>query len=579
MKLNKSNAIFRNMTQRFLSLVFFKSLKILHLILFLIIIMILFLCAQGFLGIINSNELQRENTQLFNTAFNYIKSIDSLHLNLLYIKENYLKRVMQLSDSSSLDYTFKSIDSNLQEIQKISQATSNTRNGEITSEPEKDLVLAIEELKKIAYGADTKENFLECENIVSRAIKDLNNVRVQVQESSYNILTESKNINESQKNILIIVLIIGFIVAASIGGIINLSISWPLREIIKSARLLATGDFSQNIISFGCRESNDVGTELNISIKSLRILIGNINDESDKIAIASENLKLAAKNSGRSADEVAGAMRTLSDASLNQTDRANQTVLKTKTLGNMVRKISSDTIDISNMSEHISVSAQSGQSITNEVSKEINQLYISTNEINDIVKNFLKATDEIGEITSEIEDITNEITLLSLNASIESARAGEHGKGFSVVATATGKLAERCRIAAQTIGARINQLGESTNTVVSFMEREISSVADGKKLTDEAAITFSGIFNELKTVLSGITKITESIRDMDKHNDEMFNEVMNIALITETNMAHTEEISGITEEQLSTAMTLTSHADHLLLIANEMKQATKIFKV
>jgi methyl-accepting chemotaxis protein len=499
---------------------------------------------------------------------------------LLFIKENYLKRILDLSDTSSLEYTFKSIDTNMQEIQKISQSTSaNTRIGEIINEPEKDLALAIEELKSKSMAANTTDEYLVCEGIVSRAIKDLNNIKLQVQESSYNISTESKNISESRRNTLAYILFIGFVFAIAVSIIIHLSISWPLREIITSVRQIAVGNFTQEIIPFGCREANDVVKELNISITSLRSLIGKINTASENIMVASETLKIAANDSGRSADEVAHAMRELSEASLNQTGCANQTVLKTKSLGNMVKTISSETKNISMMSEDISSSAQNGQSITNKVSDEINQLYHSTNEINNIIKDFQTSTKEIGNISDEIQEITDEITLLSLNAAIESARAGIHGKGFSIVANATGKLAERCRTAAQIINDRVTQMGERTFNTAKFMEQEIRKINDGRILADQAATTFDGIFNELKTVLSSISDIANSIQEMNLKNDEMFNEVMNIASISENNMIQTKDVSAITDKQSATAQMLTLHAENLMIISDEMKQTTKIFKI
>ena len=570
----------RKMIILLLSFSFLKKIRIFHLILSVIAVMVIFAAIQGYIVLEYIDSQQKVNQMMFNSAVQFRNETDTLKSDLLFIRENYLKRMSQLTDSSSLDYTFHSIDSKLQNIEQITKNTSsNTRIAELVSDPSKNLADNIKKLKKLAYASDTKEDFLECETVLFQALKDIGNIQAQVQESSYNISTDNKKITQNQRNITILLSVCGTCFAVIIGMLINFSISWPIQEIIKAGRAMAAGDFSQNIIAFGCWESYEVVKELNISFKSLRSLISNLNEQSDQIAEASQNLKTAAKDSGNSAYEVAKAMQELAGATSNQTEQVSQTAHGIEKLGLIVREVSEQTLNIASSSEQVASSAQSGQKLTHDVANEINQIYFSTKEMGNVIQELDEATKLIAGIASEIREITDETSLLSLNASIEASRAGEHGKGFSVVAKAVGRLAERSREAAQRIDDLTVQMRDRGEQAVRLMESEIAIVEGGKNLAGKAATTFEGIFKELEMVLAKINHVAKAAKEMSADNEKAINAIANIAAISEESMASTEEVSASAEEQSAAAQEVTTLAENLFVISNEMKQAAKVFKV
>lgn len=563
-----------------LSFPFLKKIRIFHLILSVIAVMVVFAAIQGYIVLTYINSQQEVNQKMFNSAVQFRNETDTLKSDLLFIRENYLKRLSQLTDSSSLDYTFNSIDSKLQNIEQIAKSTSsNTRIAELVSDPSKNLADNVKKLKKLAYASDTKENFLECETVLFQALKDIGNIQAQVQESSYNISTDNKKITQKQRNITILLLVCGTCFAVIIGVLINFSISWPIQEIIKAGRAMAAGDFSQNINALGCRETYEVVKELNISLKSVRSLISNLNQESDQIAEASQNLKTAAKDSGNSAYEVAKAMQELASATSNQTEQVAQTANVIERLGLIVREVSEQTLNIASSSEQVASSAQSGQKLTHDVANEINQIYFAAKEMGNVILELDEATKLIADIASEIREITDETSLLSLNASIEASRAGEHGKGFSVVAKAVGKLAERSREAAQRIDDLTVQMRERGEQAVRLMESEIARVEGGKDLAGKATTTFEGIFKELETVLGKINHVAKAAKEMSVDNEKAITAIANIAAISEESMAGAEEVSASAEEQSAAAQEVTTLAENLFVISNEMKQAAKVFKV
>lgn len=438
---------------------------------------------------------------------------------------------------------------------------------------------AIDELEKLAFAADTTENYMDFENKLNDIMSNLTVIREGVQENLFKTAAFSKQTAQNQKIIVIIFLIASTFIALAIGLFSTVSISWPLREIVKSARSIAAGDFTQNIRTFGCKEAYEVVEELNTSLNSLRLLIGDINKESQRVAEASAELKTAAKESGRSAAEVSRAMEELARAALNQADQLSQTVQTVNILGEKVRQVSQETLDIASTSEQVANSAQDGRAVTNSVANEINEIYSVTKIIGEVIGELNETTQEIENITNEIREIADQTTLLTLNASIEAARAGEHGKGFSVVAIETGKLAERARNAAQTIADRTFLISEKAKQAVQLMAQGVVRVEEGKNLAGQATVTFEAIFNELKMILAKIDGVAKSAMEMSKHNEEVISAVTTIAAISEESMASTEEVSATAEAQTAAAQEVTASAENLLVISNEMKQTAAVFRI
>ncbi|MGE5582841.1 MAG: methyl-accepting chemotaxis protein [Bacillota bacterium] len=565
---------FRSLGLKLYSNPILKNIRIYYLILTIIAVMLIFIMVQGYLSITSIDTMQRTNQEIFNTSMRFSKEISVLKENLLFVKENYLKRLSALSDASALNYTFRAIDNNLQTIAALGKDTPN-----FDDERMKIVIVAVEKVKKLAYAPDTKENFTEFETELAAIIQNLGVIQTGAQNSLYRISSNSALNARNQKNTVITFLVISALIAVLTGLFTNASISRPLREIIKSARSMAAGDFTQDIRTFGCKEAYEVVQELNISLSSLRLLIGDINKESERVAAASAELKNAAKNSGQSAEEVARAMEELARAASNQADQLSKTVQTVNILGEKVRKVSRDTLKISGTSRQVAKSAQNGQEVTSNVAEEINQIYNSTKAMVEVIRELNETTLEIGEITTEIREIADQTTLLTLNASIEAARAGEHGKGFSVVASETGKLAERCRSAAQTISGHIAEIIQKTGHTAELMEQSMARVEAGKNLAGQARVTFEAIFNELKVVVAEIAEVAASAEEMNEHTEEVVVTVSNIAAISEESMASTEEVSATAEEQTAVAEEVTAYAENLLTISNEMKQTAAVFKI
>lgn len=558
-----------------------KRLSVFNLILMIIGLMIIVLLIQGYLGITNIDAMQQVNQKMFNHSIQYLEETNKLRNYLTAINEymnsvkgNYAQHLSNLAQGNAiLDDTFTSIDFSLQNLK-----------GGLNGIPKfgillKNIQANVKTIKQLAPKINSDEDIQKCETLVLQGITDLGEMKMLIMQSSYQISDSMKLNSRRQRALSIAILLISAVIAISVGAFINISISWPLKEISKAAKAMATGDLTGEIRMFGCREAHEVTLELNHSLSSLRRLIGDIDAESLQVARASDELKISAKGSNKSAGEVAHAMEELAQAATSQSGQITETAQIVAVLGDMVRCVSEETVHISAISEQVAESARNGQQVTSEVAGEIHQIYLSSEEINTGIRDLAAAAKEIGIITEEIREIADQTTLLSLNAAIEAARAGELGKGFGVVANETGHLAERCKKAAQQITDYTVQMFDRVEKAIQLMEQSLARVQEGKRLAGNATVTFQEIFDELRAVLKKIGEITASVREMNEYNAKVIHAVTNISAISEESMASTQEVAAVAEEQSAATQLVRSQAECLAEISDKMKKIAAQFQV
>ena len=121
-------------------------------------------------------------------------------------------------------------------------------------------------------------------------------------------------------------------------------------------------------------------------------------------------------------------------------------------------------------------------------------------------------TGQIRQITELVSDFANETKMLAMNAAVEAVRAGEHGKGFSVLAVETRKLADESKRSAGRINALVMEIQKATNSTVMATEEGGKTVDEGMKITRETAETFQGVTESIHAASEGALQISMNVR-------------------------------------------------------------------
>ncbi len=353
----------------------------------------------------------------------------------------------------------------------------------------------------------------------------------------------------------------------------------PVKELIKVITAMTNGDFTVEIKAGSNDEIGVMSGYVQQFIRTMRQMIASIHTVSDKLCEQagdsdkiSREMYEASRLQGQSMREL---NTTVEQLSMSVGEIANHAT----TLAMVVADTKDDGEQVdSKMQETVAVS-RSGQEDLQRVNSAMELINVSVQKLQQSIDEVGKASKEITNITEIIGNIADQTSLLSLNASIEAARAGDAGRGFAVVATEIGQLANTSADAVHNIEGLISQINSLVGDTVKQTKESVENISHSNSLVGDTLRTFDSIFGNIDQVG---TLVREMIRKVEKV-DEV---ATNVAAISEEQAASSEEILATSESMVRQVDNITSNsesvskgAEELTASAEELYEHVARFKI
>lgn len=183
-----------------------------------------------------------------------------------------------------------------------------------------------------------------------------------------------------------------------------------------------------------------------------------------------------------------------------------------------------------------------------------------------------KKAEEVSEITQIIFSISEETNLLALNASIESARAGEAGRGFSVVADQIRKLSEQTKTSTEKIEGIVTLLNTDADTTADLVEKSIQATKQQNDLIERNAASLNEIHSQSGMLLSRAVSLDEEVKRLLNSNNKIVENITQLSAVSEEVTASTQEASNMSERDLKELRAIASSILELLGTVEQLKK-------
>lgn len=198
-------------------------------------------------------------------------------------------------------------------------------------------------------------------------------------------------------------------------------------------------------------------------------------------------------------------------------------------------------------------SIQENMNVMEELKEQSERIANTNKQVTESMGKLQDKTKEVEEIADMILDISSQTDLLSLNASIESARAGEAGRGFAVVADQIRQLAEQTKNSTENITRIILELNENANEVMRSIDTSLEAATNQNKMIHTAADSFEKLDRNMESLIVDIQEIDERINNLADANNRIVDNISHLSATTEQITANAEQASNLSEKNLQYA--------------------------
>ncbi|MEG0962574.1 MAG: methyl-accepting chemotaxis protein [Lachnospiraceae bacterium] len=383
----------------------------------------------------------------------------------------------------------------------------------------------------------------------------------------------------SIKQITIFLVVIACIAALAIGSFISLNIGMSMNHMIKKLKKVSEGDLTVQIQVKGKNEFSILSTHIMETISNTRKLIQEAAGIMELLSGAAKEVEMVSVEMETSSN---GILKTLTEMDLGVTQQAEDTqdcYVQTDQLSQKIQSIGE------NIGEAEENSGITKEIVTRsiETMEELSKQSIATTKITQKVKinvrDLEKKSEVIGSFVEIINDIAGQTELLSLNASIEASRAGEAGRGFTVVAQEIGKLSAGTLNAANEINKMVAEITKQTEETVVTVNQAEQIVAGQAEVVIKTKEDFANMSDCTEKLVTEIQQIAEKLDSMEEARVGTLEAISNISIISEQTSSSSTGVQKIAQGQMNIVTSLKKASGDLKNKTDELEQALAIFKI
>jgi len=336
-----------------------------------------------------------------------------------------------------------------------------------------------------------------------------------------------------------------------VAALIARNIVMPLRACVDLLERLAEGDLTGVVELERSDEIGQLAEAANRAITSVSTMVGEINASAGQVAAAATEIHASSQDMSSSVAAQASEVEQIADA--------------ISTISGAVEEVARQSDEAARNAEESGTQAEQGGAVVNQTIEGMRSISETVQSSATSVVMLGERGDQIGKIIEVIRDIADQTNLLALNAAIEAARAGEHGRGFAVVADEVRKLADRTTKATGEIADSIKAMQHETSQVVTRIQTGSEQVISGVELATSAGLS-------LREIVTSSRRVSEMVRTIASSAERQLD-------TNRQTMGRLDSIRSVSQQASCGASQAAEAASSLSIKAEELNRMVSRFRV
>lgn len=353
----------------------------------------------------------------------------------------------------------------------------------------------------------------------------------------------------------------------------------PIAKTAADIENIANGNISNEISgSSQIAETDKLITASRILKEKLNDIVSGVNEHVLNLQQDTASLKERADFCNDGTKQISQAMEELSVTAVTLAENVQDVNAKSLEMGNAITDIDGDVQVLSDNSNHMDKANEDAAKSIETVLDSSNRSSAIVEKITNQIEETNQAISSINEAVDLIMDITGQTSLLSLNASIEAARAGQAGRGFAVVADEIKKLSEQSAQGADTIKQVADNIFEKSNESVALVNEVRELIGKEQEDISVTKESFEILSKTINDNLVAVSRISENTKQLDTIKQAIIGNINDLSAISEENAASNQEVSANITNIAESIDEMNAATGHVNNISEELAQLMEYFK-